>query len=236
MDDMTLEYSWSDGKYWSQYNHCRVWENGTYNLKVRDKYGQTSTTTYEVTNNHKATIEPPTIKGTTGIIENVFTANSSAGVIFTPPIDNLYIDYKIEGAWYNGTWTLGTSKGRLQMGPGMAKEVTITARCRDDYGNLSQEVTFVLLRDTTAPTNINFVPTVSIANEIYTTVSAIENEALPLRYSITYDGGQTWSEPQIGRNFGLVNNPPKGTYTINCRAYNAAGLYVEGSPVQVTIE
>lgn len=228
--DEDLEYSWSNGQYWSKYNYCRVWENGAYTLKVRDKYGQTATTTYEVTNNHKTVIAPPTMSGVF-CTEGEYSSNASARVKITPSSSNLFIDYKID----NGNWSLATTKGSREVGPGLAQEVVMYGRCRDDYGNLSLENTFVLCRDRTAPTNINFIPTVSIANEIYTTVTAVENWALPLRYSITYDGGQTWSTPQIGRNFGLVNNPPKGTYTINCRAYNAAGLYVEGSPVQVTI-
>ena len=38
--DVKFEYSFSDGKYWSPYDHCRVWKNGTYNLMIRDNYGQ----------------------------------------------------------------------------------------------------------------------------------------------------------------------------------------------------
>lgn len=231
--DGELEYSWSGGQYWSQYNHCRVWENGTYELMVRDKYGQTSTTLYEVTNNHKATIPSPTIVGRNVQQEQWITTNPQLQVVDPSGNNSYYMDVKFspeEG------WDRASSKGDRTFASNRVNGIKeIWARSRDDYGNVSLPVTFTCGVDTSAPTNINFVPTVSIANEIYTTVSAIEYHSLPLRYSITYDGGQTWSEPQIGRNFGLVNNPPKGTYTINCRAYNAAGLYVEGSPVQVTI-
>ena len=233
MDDIVLEYSWSDGQYWSQYNHCRVWENGTYKLKVRDKYGQTSTTTYEVVNNHKAIIPPPTVEG--GNVQEYEWIAINPRIQFYDPTEKstYYIDVKFKPT---DNWDLATSKGDREISINRVSEIkTIMGRCRDDYGNVSLPITFVCGVDTSAPTNINFVPTLSTANEIYTTVSAIENIALPLKYSITYDGGQTWSTPQIGRNFGLVNNPPKGTYTINCRVYNAAGLYVEGSPVQVTI-
>lgn len=233
MDDMTLEYSWSDGQYWSQYNHCRVWKNGTYKLKVRDKYGQTSTTAYEVVNNHKAIIPSPTVKGE-NVQEYGWTTTNPIIQFYDPSgAETYYIDVKFTP---EENWNLATSKGNRGIGVSRASGIkTLMGRCRDDYGNVSLPITFVCGVDDSAPTNINFVPTLSIANEIHTTVSAIENVALPLKYSITYDGGQTWSTPQIGRNFGLVNNPPKGTYTINCRAYNAAGLYVEGSPVQVTI-
>ena len=48
--DVKFEYSFSDGKYWSPYDHCRIWENGTYDLMIRDNYGQTAKRVYEETN------------------------------------------------------------------------------------------------------------------------------------------------------------------------------------------
>ena len=48
--DVKFEYSFSDGKYWSPYDHCRVWKNGTYDLMIRDNYGQTAKRVYEETN------------------------------------------------------------------------------------------------------------------------------------------------------------------------------------------
>lgn len=227
MDIEDLEYSWSDGQYWSKYNHCRVWENGTYTLKVRDKYGQTATTSYEVTNNHKRKLDVPTI--TTDYIEDTWDSTPRT-ITITASTNATKIKYSNDGT----NWITTNSPYVISTG----SQIGISTRyfkSVDEYGNESLPITFIIKRDTSKPTNINFIPTVSIANEIYTTVSAIEDRALPLRYSITYDGGQTWSTPQIGRKFGLVNNPPKGTYTVNCRAYNAEGNYVEGSPVQVTI-
>lgn len=225
-----LEYSWSNGQYWSKYNHCRVWENGTYTLKVRDKYGQIATATYEVTNNHKTKLSIPTITSNT-YNEGEWTSNDIS-ILVTPGNENCRIAYKREES---NSWTTFPDKRPMSMTVPSNINTAYHFKTVDDYGNESLPITFNMNIDKSAPTNINFVPTVSIANEIYTTVNVLEDKALPLRYSITYDGGQTWSTPQIGRNFGLVNNPPKGTYTINCRAYNAAGLYVEGSPIQVTI-
>ncbi len=222
-----LEYSWSGGQYWSQYNHCRVWENGTYELMIRDRYGQTSTTNYEVTNNHKVNLGIPVI--TTDYIENTWDSVPK-NITITAGTNATKIKYSNNGI----NWTTTNSPYVIYTG-GLVDTNTVYLKSTDGYGNESLPITFIYKRDTTAPTNINFVPTVSMANEIYTTVSAVEDKALPLKYSITYDGGQTWSIPQIGRKFGLVNNPPKGTYMVNCRAYNAEGLYVEGTPVQVTI-
>ena len=44
--DVKFEYSFSDGKYWSPYDHCRVWKNGTYDLMIRDNHGQTAKRVY----------------------------------------------------------------------------------------------------------------------------------------------------------------------------------------------
>ena len=63
MYDVELEYSYSGGQYWSKYPHCRVFENGSYEVIVRDNFGQTSTAYLEVTNNVKKEIEPPTVRG-----------------------------------------------------------------------------------------------------------------------------------------------------------------------------
>ena len=43
MYDVELEYSYSGGQYWSKYPNCRVFENGSYEVIVRDNFGQTST-------------------------------------------------------------------------------------------------------------------------------------------------------------------------------------------------
>ena len=48
--DVKFEYSFSDGKYWSPYDHCRVWKNGTYDLMIRDNNGQMAKRVYEETN------------------------------------------------------------------------------------------------------------------------------------------------------------------------------------------
>lgn len=233
MNTDDLEYSWSDGTYWSKYNHCRVWENGTYTIKARDKYGQITTTYYEVTNSHKAIVLPPTVKGM-NVQEGEWIATNPS-IKFEDPsgTHKYYIDIKFS---LNGNWDLATVKGNRTV---EVDKVTgnkeIYGRCRDDYGNISLPVTFTCGVDTSAPTNLNFVPTVIGTNRLSVTVSAIEDFALPLKYSITYDGGQNWSTPQIGRYFGFLSDTPGITYTINCRVYNAAGLYVEGTPVQVTI-
>ena len=87
--------------------------------------------------------------------------------------------------------------------------------------------------DKSLPSNINILPTVKVTRDIVVEVSAINNDS-PMRYSITYDNGQTWSPPQIGRFF--AHGPADvGTYTINARVYNGAGNYKEGVPVEVKV-
>lgn len=226
MYDVYLEYSFSDGKYWSKYNHCRVWDNGTYGIIIRDNYGQTSMTKIEVTNNINIELDPPYIE--TDYVGGTWVSTDVSYTVKTtdPDLDI----YKI-------------SNGNEQfVGKGQYSDVITSAGydtvvqylCKDKYGNKSTPITFTCLIDKTAPTNISYIPTVSIANEIYTTITAINDDS-PMRYSISYDDGQTWSKPQIGTNFGLVNNPPKGEYLIKGRAYNAAGLFIEGPTVSVTI-
>lgn len=230
MYDTELEYSYSGGQYWSKYPHCRVFENGSYEVVVRDNFGQTSTAYLEVTNNVKKEIEPPTVQGIN--VEEYGWITTNPSIQFTAPNSEYYIDVKFTE---DEDWNLATSPGNREIGLNRVDGTkTIIGRCRDIYGNVSLPITFVCYVDCTAPTNINFVPEVTYANKIMTTVTAVENIGFPMRYSITYDNGKTWSTPQIGRKFGLIN-PAKGTYQINCRAYNPAGLYVEGTMVERTI-
>lgn len=232
MNDIELEYSYSGGQYWSKYPHCRVFENGTYEIVVRDKYGQTSTTQVEVNNNKKTILTPPNVllgnsKG--NYVE--YTWSNEPITITMSALSTYYIDYKLES---DTNWTLSNQKKGFAITIAKNGRNNLLVRTRDDYGNTSIILTYPIWIDSTGPTNINFVPEVTYANEIITEVTAIEDTSLPLRYSITYDNGKTWSEPQLGRRFGLID-PMKGTYQINCRAYNAAGLYVEGIAVERVI-
>lgn len=231
IDDMVLEYSFSDGKYWSKYDHCRVWKNGTYTVKVRDKYGQTTSSEILISNNHDGDINPPSLSSS--YTERTWTDKEETVTVTTP--DTSYIiEMSINNGttWTNTAATGGTFTYTLGTKDGIQN---VLFRCKDKYGNISSPVSFEVWRDSTAPTNINFVPEVSIANEIYTDVTVVASIS-PMTYSITYDNGDNWSEPQIGRKFGLVNNPPKGDYYVNCRAYNSTGKYVEGKAIKVTIK
>lgn len=225
MYDVELEYSYSGGKYWSKYPHCRVFTDDAYEIIVRDNFGQTTTAYVDINNNRVKEVGIPTF--TSDYVEHTWSNKSV--VIKINPAASSYVIYRLNG----GSWQTNTGVITVNI-PAVDGTTTIEAYCQDEYGNKSLSNTFVCNVDTTAPTNINFVPEVTYANEIMTEVSAIENTSSPLRYSITYDNGKTWSTPQIGRKFGLIN-PAKGTYQINCRVYNPAGLYVEGTMVERTI-
>lgn len=225
MYDTELEYSYSGGQYWSKYPHCRVFENGSYEVMVRDNFGQTSTAYVDINNNRVKEVGIPTF--TSDYIEH--TWSDKAVVVKINPVASSYVVYRLNG----GSWQTNTGVITVNI-PAVDGTTTIEAYCQDEYGNKSLPNTFVCNIDTTAPTNINFVPEITYANEIMTTVTAVENVGFPMRYSITYDNGKTWSTPQMGRKFGLIN-PAKGTYQINCRAYNSAGLFVEGTMIEKII-
>lgn len=228
MNKEDLEYSYSNGQYWSKYDHCRVWNNGTYDIIVKDKYGQTTITQVEITNNHKVDIEPPVINSG-DYIEGTWS-NKNITLTVMPNNANYFIDRKITST----TWSQATVPGvQVFNFNSQTGQFHAIFRCRDEYGNVSPSVSFLMKIDKTAPTNINFVPTVTVAKEILTNVSAIDSES-PIKYSITYDNGVTWSEQQIGNRFGLPYSQ-SGSYMVNCRAYNATGAYVEGTPINVTI-
>lgn len=224
MNSAKLEYSFSDGKYWSKYAHCRVWENGTYNVIVRDNYGQTASRQIEVLNNHHKILNPPTI--TSSYIDGEW---SSTDVTYTVKAENSAYDiYKVINGSAQKVGT-GTYIETLN-----STKTDIEYYCMDQYGNKSTSTTFNCLIDKSAPTNISYAPTINMAQRIYTVMIAIDNES-PMKYSISYDNGSTWSTPQYGRIFESEKNTPAGTYIIKGRVYNAAGLYIEGSAVTVTI-
>lgn len=231
MNNVELEYSYSGGQYWSKYPHCKVFENGTYNVIVKDNYGQTTTAQIEVSNNKKTVLTPPNVLlgNSKGMYQEYTWSPEPVSVQMSG--GKYFVDYKLET---DSEWTLGDRVQTSIVNIGHAGKNNLLVRTRDSYGNTSFEFCYPIWIDTTGPTNLNFVPHITYGNEIITTVTAIEDVSLPMRYSITYDDGKTWSKPQLGEQFTLIN-PPHGTYTINCRAYNGAGLYVEGIAVEVVI-
>lgn len=240
MEDFKLEYSWSNGKYWSPYDHCRVWSQSNdgsseYTLKVRDQYGQEVMTEIVVTNAKDRILETPVI--ITNKPEGQWNTGATAYIEVTDPNKNrTYYKGANDSSWLSGN-----------MGTLVDGDSSIEFYYDDIYGNKSPVVGVYLMADSTKPTNLNFVPKVDSAGRILTEVSAVKKWS-PLRYSISYDDGATWSEPQIGGKFCLTNTSGQNEYMVNCRAYNSSQeynettqkyeyvVYTEGTPIRVVIK
>lgn len=219
-----LHYSYSNGKYWSKYNKCKLWENKEYDILVRDKNGQIATQKILIDNNIKTMfLENPLLE--TDYIEYSWSDKNKIIVRIIPRNENEYVDYKIN----DGAWIKETVKGEKEIEINCINGINILYyRTRDDNDNLSIINTFVIKTDFTSPSNINCVSEALYNSRIITTVTAVENLSLPLKYSISYDDGATWSKEQYGNKF-LLSFPEKGTYKIKCRAFNSVGNYVESS-------
>lgn len=223
MNDGILEYSYSGGTYWSKYNHCRVWENDTYEVIVRDQYGQTAISMVDITNIQIRNLAMPQVNAGDYVEGTWSDSNVTLTVTTTDTDVDIYYSLNDGQSWslLNGsTYECTSSQGLL-------------FQTRDAVGNKSRSLAYAVKIDKTAPTNLNFVPVVYIGRIINTEVSALDPES-SVTYSISYDGGTNWSNPQPGKYFEYFN-APSGTYAVNCRAYNSAGLYTEGTPVSVTI-
>lgn len=223
MNDGILEYSYSGGTYWSKYNHCRVWENDTYEVIVRDQYGQTATSMVDITNIQIRNLAMPQVNAGDYVEGTWSDSNVTLTVTTTDTDVDIYYSLNDGQSWslLNGsTYECTSSQGFL-------------FQTRDGVGNKSLSLAYSVKIDKTEPTNLNFTPVVHIGRIINTEVSALDSESA-ITYSISYDGGTNWSSPQPGKYFEYFN-APSGTYAINCRAYNSAGLYTEGTPVSVTI-
>lgn len=246
MEDFELQYSWSNGKYWSPYNHCRVWSGSNdssteYTLKVRDQYGQEVLTETLVTNLKDRTLVMPTIELSQSARE--WSSTTVTVTVKSNDTNCKYIYRRTIGAT---TWT---KEEAIQTTFSISTGVTgIEAYYEDVYGNISPTASTYIMVNGVQPTNLNFNPTVDSAKRIFTEVSAVSTVADDLlRYSISYDNGQTWSDPQIGKKFCLVDTSGQSEYMVNCRAHTSARtynsttgkyeypIYTQGTAVKVTV-
>lgn len=218
-----LLYSFSDGKYWSPYNSCRVWSNNTYSILIKDKYGQISKTEVDILNIMKKDLPLPIINSGNYVEKTVSSEDVILNATSSEPDSDIY--YSIN----NGqNWNL------LESSYICSHDTNILFQVRDSYGNMGKIKTFVVYIDKTAPTNINYTPKVTLSKDIETEITVVEDSNFLLQYSISYDDGITWSPYQYGRYFRYFK-PLKGIYEIKCRVRNAAGLTVEGQSITITI-
>ena len=220
------EYSYSNGQYWSKYNHCRVWENGTYKVKVRDENGQIAGQDVVIDyNEYTLGIPLPPIVSAENYEENTWTSNDVV-INITSPED-----------FPGKTLMRYSSSGATVVSP---DTITLTS---------SQVLHFIIVNPSTmvrspeavinvlitkeAPSNLVVNPIVIAQKRVDTNMSAVDQKTR-VRYSISYDDGATWSTPQIGKKFSkdaVIGD----TFKIKGRAYNEAGLYIESDTIEITV-
>ena len=227
--DVKFEYSFSDGKYWSPYDHCRVWKNGTYDLMIRDNYGQTAKRVYEETNVVEDKEIPVKIEYAdfTDCYGNPVEYYDGielerAGDLY--PSGNMKIT--IEGN-FNDPWLYVKEKRGLdwQKYKQFSNNVIETFLAEreyyvmDSYGRKSKTFTLEGRIKTVYPSRLEIKIVQADSGVIITEVKDnLPDDAavLPRRYSISYDNGKSWSDWQLGRYFQKLK-PNSGQYLIKAK-------------------
>ena len=227
--DVKFEYSFSDGKYWSPYDHCRVWKNGTHNLMIRDNYGQTAKRVYEETN----VVEDKEIPVKIEYVD--FTDCYGNPVEYYDGIEleragDLYpsgnMKITIEGN-FNDPWLYIKEKRNLdwQKYKQFSNNVIETFLAEreyyvmDSYGRKSKTFTLEGRIKTVYPSRLEIKIVQADSGVIITEVKDnLPDDAavLPRRYSISYDNGKSWSDWQLGRYFQKLK-PNSGQYLIKVK-------------------
>lgn len=227
--DVKFEYSFSDGKYWSPYDHCRVWKNGTYDLMIRDNYGQTAKRVYEETN----VVEDKEIPVKIEYVD--FTDCYGNPVEYYDGIEleragDLYpsgnMKITIEGN-FNDPWLYVKEKRGLdwQKYKQFSNNVIETFLAEreyyvmDSYGRKSKTFTLEGRIKTVYPSRLEIKIVQADSGIIITEVKDnLPDDAavLPRRYSISYDNGKSWSDWQLGRYFQKLK-PNSGQYLIKVK-------------------
>ena len=227
--DVKFEYSFSDGKYWSPYDHCRVWKNGTYDLMIRDNYGQTAKRVYEETN----VVEDKEIPVKIEYVD--FTDCYGNPVEYYDGIEleragDLYpsgnMKITIEGN-FNDPWLYVKEKRGLdwQKYKQFSNNVIETFLAEreyyvmDSYGRKSKTFTLEGRIKTVYSSRLEIKIVQADSGVIITEVKDnLPDDAavLPRRYSISYDNGKSWSDWQLGRYFQKLK-PNSGQYLIKVK-------------------
>ena len=227
--DVKFEYSFSDGKYWSPYEHCRVWKNGTYDLMIKDNYGQTAKRVYEETN----VVEDKEIPVKIEYVD--FTDCYGNPVEYYDGIEleragDLYpsgnMKITIEGN-FNDPWLYVKDRGSRdwQKDKRFSNNVIETFLAEreyyvmDSYGRKSKTFTLEGRIKTVYPSRLEIKIVQADSGVIITEVKdnlSDEAAVLPRRYSISYDNGKSWSDWQLGRYFQKLK-PDSGQYLIKAK-------------------
>ena len=240
--DVKFEYSFSDGKYWSPYDHCRVWENGTYDLMIRDNYGQTAKRVYEETNVVEDKEIPFKIEFIDFIdfndnpieyYDGIVVARSSGKMVITiqgnynNPV--LYERIKEQDVWRRkGSFV----NNKLTVQSLHQAEYYVA----DSYGRRSKTFTSEVVTYTPYSPRPAITILHADSGALITEVrDDTETNAVPRRYAISYDNGKTWSNWQLGRYFQKIN-PPIGTYTIRVKIKYTTGIESNSIGKTITIK
>ena len=227
--DVKFEYSFSDGKYWSPYDHCRVWKNGTYDLMIRDNYGQTAKRVYEETN----VVEDKEIPVKIEYVD--FTDCYGNPVEYYDGIEleragDLYpsgnMKITIEGN-FNDPWLYVKDRDardwwKYEQFSNNVIETFLAEReyyVMDSYGRKSKTFTLEGRIKTVYPSRLEIKIVQADSGVIITEVKDnLPDDAavLPRRYSISYDNGKSWSNWQLGRYFQKLK-PDSGQYLIKAK-------------------
>lgn len=240
--DVKFEYSFSDGKYWSPYDHCRVWKNGTHNLMIRDNYGQTAKKVYEETNIVEDKEIPVKIEFIDFVdfnnnpieyYDGITVIGSSGKMVITILGDfnnpTLYMKTKGQTTWQkNGGFT---NNKRILNDLGQAEYYVM-----DSYGRKSK----IFTSEVVSAMPYSPLPEVIIVHaDAGVIISSVkdnrETNAIPRKYSISYDNGKTWSNFQLGRYFQKLN-PASGTYQLKAKVLYTTGVEAESSSKIATIK
>lgn len=239
--DVRFEYSFSDGQYWSSYDHCRVWENGTYNLKIRDNFGNIAEKTYEETGVIKDERIPVQISFTDFIDYNGNTVDYYDGIVmvrknekmivtipagFSSPA--LYIKEKGQTAWRK----LGDFSGETYTvtNPGQAEYYVADTYDRYSKTFTSEVVTVTVYAPQPSITVVH-ADSESIITKV-TDSTPVASNAAPLKYALSYDGGVSYSDWQFGNWFKKFD-PSAGTYVLKAKIKYTTGR--EGVSTETTV-
>ena len=227
--DVKFEYSFSDGKYWSPYDHCRVWKNGTYDLMIRDNYGQTAKRVYEETN----VVEDKEIPVKIEYVD--FTDCYGNPVEYYDGIEleragdmrpSGKMKITIEGD-FNDPWLYIKEEGnsdwwKYEQFSNNVIETFLAKReyyVMDSYGRKSKTFTLEGRIKTVYPSRLEIKIVQADSGVIITEVKdnlPDDVAVLPRRYSISYDNGKSWSNWQLGRYFQKLK-PDSGQYLIKAK-------------------
>ena len=227
--DVKFEYSFSDGKYWSPYDHCRVWKNGTYDLMIRDNYGQTAKRVYEETNvvedkEIPVKIEYVDFTDCYGNPVEYYDGIELERAGDLRPSGNMKIT--IEGN-FNDPWLYIKEKGdrdwqKYKQFSNNVIETFLAEReyyVMDSYGRKSKTFTLEGRIKTVYPSRLEIKIVQADSGVIITEVKdnlPDDDAVLPRRYSISYDNGKSWSNWQLGRYFQKLK-PDSGQYFIKAK-------------------